>query len=273
MPWVCREGHRWEASPYKVLRRGHGCPFCANRQVWTGWNDLKTTHPGLAREASGWDPTAVVAGSGKRVTWICSAAHEWTAVVRKRALGGHGCPECSERTLRVGYTDLASRVPDIATEADGWDPSRVHWGSRSRRAWTCGVGHRWVQSVSVRTKQGTGCPDCAAEKQGRESAHKPAEGPWWTRYSALRDEAELAGHDARGVRQRTPLPWVCETGHHRWVASVEQRIRGATCPECRRELTTQPGLSLTRRERVTGGGLVDNSVGAALESFLDARSA
>lgn len=70
-----------------------GCPACAGKVVIVGWNDLATTHPDLAIEAS-FDPTTVTAGSNKRLNWECSEAHRWTArpIARSR---GRGCPECA----------------------------------------------------------------------------------------------------------------------------------------------------------------------------------
>ena len=49
--WVCEKGHEWKA---RVADRteGHGCPYCAGHKVWEGYNDLATTHPGLAAEWS-----------------------------------------------------------------------------------------------------------------------------------------------------------------------------------------------------------------------------
>ena len=37
-------------------------------KVLTGFNDLATTHPELAMQAEGWDPTKVIAGTHKTQT-------------------------------------------------------------------------------------------------------------------------------------------------------------------------------------------------------------
>jgi hypothetical protein len=60
-----------------------------------GWNDLRTTHPQIAIEADGWDPTTVTAGSsGTKKKWKCSSGHTWKTSVAQRS-DGHGCPSCS----------------------------------------------------------------------------------------------------------------------------------------------------------------------------------
>ena len=68
--WICKEGHEYAAV---ISRRvsGSGCPYCANRKVLTGYNDLATKYPDVAKE---WHPTKndvlpqdVIPGSRKRV--------------------------------------------------------------------------------------------------------------------------------------------------------------------------------------------------------------
>ena len=47
--WKCQKGHEWEA---KIDNRARGarCPFCTNKKVLFGYNDLKTHYPDLANE-------------------------------------------------------------------------------------------------------------------------------------------------------------------------------------------------------------------------------
>jgi hypothetical protein len=60
----------------------------------------------------------------------------------------------------AGFNDLVTTHPDVAIQADGWDPSKVGKGSNSRRWWKCEEGHRWQTTPNSRTG-GTGCPTCA----------------------------------------------------------------------------------------------------------------
>jgi hypothetical protein len=59
---------------------------------------LATTHPYLATEADGWDPTEVVAGTNKKLNWKCNNGHKWIATGNDRK-NGKGCPSCS----RTGF--------------------------------------------------------------------------------------------------------------------------------------------------------------------------
>ena len=77
--WRCEQGHQWQTT---VLDRckGRGCPYCANKRVLRGFNDIATTHPMLALqmvdESQAYQLTA---GSGVQVAWRCDAGHMWMA--------------------------------------------------------------------------------------------------------------------------------------------------------------------------------------------------
>ena len=59
-----------------------------------GFNDLATTDPDLAKEASGWDPTTVTSGSSREnFLWKCYLGHTWKSNVKNRTKG-QGCPTC-----------------------------------------------------------------------------------------------------------------------------------------------------------------------------------
>ena len=55
---------------------------------------LSVTHPELAAQADGWDPTKVTAGSDKKCLWRCQFGHNWEATVVNRSKG-RGCPSCA----------------------------------------------------------------------------------------------------------------------------------------------------------------------------------
>ena len=136
LPWQCAHGHVYQASPNK-RSSGQGCPYCSGRRVLAGFNDLATTHPDLAATAYGWDPTTVSRGSNRQVEWLCEQRpgepHTWTMRVNVR-VRGQGCSVCAGKQIVVGLNDLATTHPEIAAEADGWDPATVTAGSNKVRA-------------------------------------------------------------------------------------------------------------------------------------------
>ena len=169
--WKCEKGHKWQAPVYARVQK-QGCPYCTNKKVLVGYNDLATTHPELLKE---WDyeknivhPTELVAGTRKKVWWKCqTCGYSWLAEVRKRVNENTGCPVCSTpfRVVLTGYNDLATKYPEIARE---WNyekngdllPSMVACGASVRVWWKCIDGHEWQTSISNRTSQNTGCPIC-----------------------------------------------------------------------------------------------------------------
>ena len=157
--WRCKFGHQWKAN-IATRSNGHNCPYCANKQVLVGFNDLATTNPELAKEADGWDPTTITQGSGLRKQWKCDNGHRWLAGVANRTKGDL-CPICSNQKVLVGYNDLATTNPELAEQADGWDPTSLVAGSGRKRKWRCEKGHVWVASLANRQNLGTGCPSCA----------------------------------------------------------------------------------------------------------------
>lgn len=169
--WKCSNGHEWQAYVYNRVK-GHACPYCSGRTVLEGFNDLATTHPGLAEE---WHPiknekllaTQVMAGSHKKVWWRCSEGHEWIAEIKSR-VQGHSCPICSNQYVLEGFNDLATTYPELVNE---WHPTKngnltprdVVYGSTQRVWWKCSKGHEWETKIVSRTHMKTGCPYCVSE--------------------------------------------------------------------------------------------------------------
>jgi hypothetical protein len=219
--WKCKKGHEWQAAP-KTRLRGDQCPICSGRKVLVGFNDLKTTHPDIAKEADGWDPTSVSAGSGNMEHWKCKSKHQWTAVVSSRA-SGRGCPVCANKKVLAGYNDLATTYPDLAKEADGWDPTTVISGSRTKLKWKCALGHRWSTDIQSR-KTGNGCPVCA-NKEVVVGFNDLA-----TTNPDIAKEADGWDPKTIVVGSETKYSWICTHGH-KWITTPSSR-RKSGCPTC-----------------------------------------
>ena len=114
-------------------------------------------------------PEQITSGSGKVVGWVCSkCGHKWKAKILNRAIGGRGCPLCSNRTVVAGINDLATTHPELAKE---WDfdknditPQQITHGSGKKVNWICPNGHRYQATVLHRTS-GTNCPICNSGRQ------------------------------------------------------------------------------------------------------------
>lgn len=125
-----------------------GCPVCSGNEILAGFNDLETTHPGIASQ---WHttkngssmPKEFSKGSTRKIWWICpsNSEHEWEATINSRISLDSGCPSCSQvgydpnqdgwfclmqrpGEQQIGITnDLTRRVKQH--EKNGWTP--IDW--------------------------------------------------------------------------------------------------------------------------------------------------
>ena len=225
LAWRCASGHEWNAPIYNRTK-GSGCPFCAGKQAWPGFNDMATTHPALAAQAYGWDPTKYIAGTGKKLRWLCSNGHEWMATGNSRVVNGTGCPICSNQTTISGINDLMTTHPSLAAEAFGWDPTMVNPGSNQVKTWKCQASaHVWKSAISNRTRRGDGCPVCSGRKV------VSGENDLATLYPDLAREA-VDWEPSKSLRfANKRVAWECKKGHM-WSATTSSRIAGSGCPYC-----------------------------------------
>ncbi len=222
-PWRCGQGHRWTAQ-VKSRASGAGCPVCANQRVLAGYNDLATVYPELASQADGWDPTSVIAGTGKTLNWMCEKGHRWRAATNGR-VAGNGCPICANRLVLPGYNDVATLRPELAAEADGWDPSTVLVGSHRKMPWVCHLGHRWETTVLHRTGRNQGCPYCT-NRRVLAGLNDLA-----THFPELAAEADGWDPSTEIVDSHNIRPWRCSQGHQ-WRAEIKSRCDGRGCATC-----------------------------------------
>jgi hypothetical protein len=159
----CHLGHIWEGRIYDRVRLNSGCQVCANRIVLKGFNDLGTTHPALAEQADGWDPSSIHKGVGKKMPWKCSLGHSWLATVTARTGQGQGCPFCSNTRILEGFNDLATKFPEVAAQAHNWNPTGVTASDKRVVEWLCAFGHISKASIASKTLYPT-CRICS----GRE---------------------------------------------------------------------------------------------------------
>ena len=100
---------------------------------------LAKTHPAIAKQAHGWNPTDITSGSSKKLKWKCpkNPKHIWIATPANRTNSNSGCPYCGNRRILKGENDLKSTHPKLAMEAYGWDPTTVSAGSKKNLEWKC----------------------------------------------------------------------------------------------------------------------------------------
>ncbi len=170
--WRCNKGHEWQAT-VSNRTNGTGCPYCSNKKILQGYNDLLTVNPTLAIE---WNceknkdlkPEHFTASSGKKVWWICQKGHEWQATIANRTIG-RGCPYCSGKKVMESYNDLQALNPNLAKEwnyekNEGLKPEEFTANSGKKVWWKCIKGHEWEATIASRN-YGRGCPYCSGRKK------------------------------------------------------------------------------------------------------------
>jgi hypothetical protein len=161
LSWKCEKGHQWKANVYsRAGKMKVGCPFCAEKRVLSGFNDIQTRFPEVAKEADGWDPTTVHPGSNRVRNWRCGLGHLWKTSPDQRIRIGTNCLVCSNHVLLIGFNDLSTTHPELSMEAVGWNPNSIMSGSEKKFRWKCSRDHIWSASVYSRS-MGRGCPSCA----------------------------------------------------------------------------------------------------------------
>jgi DNA-directed RNA polymerase subunit RPC12/RpoP/predicted GIY-YIG superfamily endonuclease len=224
MRWRCSRGHSWTVS-VNNRSKGNGCPYCANKKLLKGFNDVATTHPEIAAQAHRWNPAAVIAGSNMQRTWRCSKGHLWQASSNTRTQG-HGCPYCSHHKVSAGFNDLATTHPEIAAQAHRWNPATVTAGSSLRKLeWRCPKGHIFAMTPKVRTTQEQNCPFCAG-KQVLKGFNDLA-----TTHPEIAAQAHRWNPATVTAGSNKHCSWKCEEGHV-WSASPNKRSSGRGCPTC-----------------------------------------
>jgi len=226
--WQCQNKHKWPASPSNRTRRKTGCPFCKKGNFLSGFNDLLTTHPDLAKEAYGWDPKKINKGSNLDLDWKCIKGHIFKAVVVKRTSRGDGCPYCSNHKLLVGFNDLRTVFPEIADEAFGWDPKQFKYTDSIKvLTWSCAPSrHIWDSTILVRTENKRGCPICNPSNSQN------------ARPNLLDSHPKLAGEavgwDPKFYSAGSSIKknWICNLGHIYEAAIFSRAQLGTGCSVC-----------------------------------------
>jgi len=144
----------WKASIKNRVRSGSGCPYLTGYAVWTGFNDISSRYPDVAKE---WHPTkngdtrpdGVLYRSLKQYWWLTiyddpnTNKHyefEWKASAASRTIRGMKCPFLSGKSVWRGFNDLNTTYPLIAAE---WHPTKNGTLTPEMVSYGCGRSVWW----------------------------------------------------------------------------------------------------------------------------------
>lgn len=96
--WVCSKGHEYEMSPDSKAN-SKGCPYCSNKRILKGYNDVATTDPKILEV---WDyskntnisPYDFTRGSRHKIWWKCHTCGDSGYRSIYHIINGNTCPHC-----------------------------------------------------------------------------------------------------------------------------------------------------------------------------------
>jgi len=167
--WICERGHEYQSSPH-LVSTGRKCLYCSNKKVLTGFNDILTVNPLLLNRWSDRNSlpiTEYLAGSNKKVWWICKKEHEFEAPIRNMVKNPDICAICSGKKALSGFNDLSTIRPELL---EFWDfkknkylPSEVTIGKSSDKTYfICKNKHSFSMTLAD-INQGKWCLQCSID--------------------------------------------------------------------------------------------------------------
>lgn len=205
--WKCEHYHEW-LSTYHAIRRGDGCPICANilAKRPQDYRDLAAN-----RDFAWIGPT--VPNVMTKTEWRCQYGHQWQAWY-SAIQQGNGCPICSNRQPK-SKTDYHLQAESRGFRWLGPEvPSTTH-----KTTWFCTHGHSW-QSSYQSIQNGNGCHYCS--KRVRKTTKH---------YHDLANKRGLRWLGPEVPNVTTKTSWECQN-RHRWQAKYNNIENGTGCPEC-----------------------------------------
>lgn len=244
--WVCDLGHEYDAIVKTRTYRGCGCPYCANKRILVGFNDLATTHPEIARELFDEENGGITArditfGSEKELWWKCDNDHKYKLKVYRR-VEIMGCPHCySEKILFssgiVKNGNLLETHPEIARELcdeknEGVTAENITYGMDRMLWWKCLEGHVYECRVSARTRNGKKCPKCYDSKGLVHGVNDFGTTHPDIASQLIDDKNDGITSKSVTFGSKRKLWWRCLEGHE-YYAAVQDVVRGkAKCNLC-----------------------------------------
>lgn len=131
--WVCSEypNHKWDAS-IRDRVRGSNCPYCANRKILIGFNDMWTTNPKLASLlADEEDGYKYMQFSHTKLNWKCNNCD---VIIFKKAISdiniyGLSCSMCSDG---IKYPEKVMREILKQLNIEFIYDTPFHWSQQKR---------------------------------------------------------------------------------------------------------------------------------------------
>ena len=232
--WFCDEGHEYQTTVSK--KNKHDCPYCKNRKVLKGFNDLATIYPDILNywsKNNNFSPSEIVFGSHKRIELFCnSCTGKWKtkAFNAVKENGKVFCPYCNNAKVLPQFNDFATYYPELVDEwfCEKYKPNELLFNSATKVKWKC-RDCNFTFKRSPHERNTDFCPYCSGSelKTGfnditvtnklglKDWSHKNTINP--------RKETRFS--------QKIAI-WKCYICKYEWKEEIRNKLKRKICPSC-----------------------------------------
>jgi len=174
----CLNNHVFKSTPRDLIITKTMCKICGNRELLSGFNDIKTTFPNLldywewTRENKN-TPETTLTLTHQKLYLKCPRGHEETKTVSTLQRNDRlsSCTQCSLYSLDI-IGSLNETHPEISKSYSSKNNIPIHQVSykySKKLTWECSEKHEWEEICSKRIIKGTtACPYCYPKLNNKE---------------------------------------------------------------------------------------------------------
>lgn len=205
------------------------CPFCNNKRVKPGFNDLLTVEPELAERYSinnELPAKRILASSPSIFRWNCDhCGGEYPATINQIKDGY--CPFCSNERVLSGFNDLATVYPELAKKYTTNNPkpaNEILYTNQTYYEWQCpecgGVYNASLQDVIDGY-----CPYCENKRvlkglNDLTTTHPHLVGEWGLENYLL----DIGGPEKYKYSSKKNVYWLCPKCGTHYRMTINNRI-------------------------------------------------
>ena len=234
--WICRKCHRnYKAKISNRAEDDKCCPYCSNRKLIEGINDLATTHPHLIKEWSSLNDkqlNCLTNKSSYKAWWKCNVCSEtYQQVIKDKLTSKKSCPYCRKIKVLKDFNDLATTHPWLIKEwstLNDRESCTIMSNSNYRAWWKCSACKgEYQQTVKKKIlMKESCCPYCQNNEvlkgfNDLETTHKHLMNEWDYLNNIL-----LADPTAINEKYQQTVWWICkENSNHRYKLKINEKIK------------------------------------------------
>lgn len=241
---ICKEGHKFITTYYRLICTTSGCPVCANlirgsRRKLSPETVLKRVQDECNSKGYILTEKYIYTTSVKtKLSLKCSKGHTWTTTVNSFINSKSGCHECGG-SKRKDEDEVISYIEKRCTELNYQfinKDSFKYINTHSRIDLKCHCDNIWNTSCHIFLNRGCGCPKCAkCQKLTQDEATKLVENACKELGNYTFEKFNYVGN------KNTKVTITCPNGHT-WTKPFNQITssqKNAGCIICAGQVITQ----------------------------------